>query len=668
MRARALLVLLLTIALTISAPAVRGAPATAFRVTLPETVIVEELFDFTVEAVDGNGTVDPTYTGTVGFGSLNGEAELPPNYTFTAGDAGVHVFSAKMLLLGDNKDIMVVDLSNASITGSDTTEVRLAPGPTEQLVIAAPATANLGQPFNFTVTAAHADGTPTGDYTGTVAFDNTGLSNPLSYTFTPADGGTKTFTATPFSGGEVRIRVWDVEYPLVSGETGLEIDCPGFTVTASNSGPSCFEEAPTLTASTSEIGVTFHWFGPAGWSADGQVVTGVPRFQGSYHVRMTHPNGCTTIATTEARLSDASPEVEPVENPSHACDTVEKTFAITDTATNGPYTNIVWDVTGPGTIVSGQGTPAVTIAGDYDENGYPYPLIYLRLSATNVHGCETGHRTAAIIELYPRPVATIDTPPAAACPGVVNTARPILAPSPIPNISTTYAWSIENGTITEFNQPAGDIKYTVSGQGDTVLTLTATNPYCSYTTTTTVTSGPAATIAPASHEVCANETVEIPVTLIGTPPFTIAWSDGPRQTGVTGSFTRTVSPSETTHYSIISISDANCTIENVTGTVEVTTRDEAAITRQPAVTTVLRGNRATLSVEVTPDPTSVQWYRGARGDRTNPVSGGTSLQLITPPITQETSFWAEIGTNCGSVMSNAATVKFSSRRRAVGHP
>lgn len=575
---RALFVLLLTLIATTAI----GAPATALRVTLPETVILDQLFDFTVEAIDSTGTVDPAYTGTVAFGSLNDGPVLPPNYTFTAGDAGVHVFSTKMRLYGNSRDIRVVDLSNPSIMGSDTTDVRSAPGPTQRFVIAAPATANLGEPFNFTVTAADDDGIPTGEYTGTVTFDNTGLSNPANYTFTPADGGAKTFTATPSNGGAVRIRVRDADYPLLSEETGMVIRCPGFTVTASNSGPSCFEESPTLTASTSETGVTFHWFGPIGWSADGQVVTGIPRFQGSYHVRMTHPNGCTTVATTQARLSDVSPEVEPADIPlDYLCDTMQKTYSIVDSATNGPYTNLSWSVSGHGSIVSGQGTTSATVAADFDENGGAYQPIFLDVSGTNGDGCPF-HVTAAAFTVKPRPVVTIDTP-AAGCSAAKRTARAVFT-SPMPVETVTHLqWSIQNGTITNHIPP--DIRYTVSGGADAVITLTATTDFCSYTTVKTVSS--------------------------------------------TGG---------------------------------------SIITQQPKNTAVARGSRATLTVDVEPDATAIQWYQGLPGDRSQPVDGGTSLALLTPPITQSTTFWVEIETSCGTVLSNSASVAVEGRRRSVRHP
>lgn len=644
-----------------------AAPATALRVTLPETVYYGHYFDFTVEAVDGTGAVDPTYRGKIRFSyqSFDPSTQLP-DYTFTAGDAGVHTFTTRLNHVGDDRFIRATDVSNASITGSDTTDVRNGPGATQRFVITAPATGNLGQPFNFTVTAVDANGNVTPDYTGTIEFQAHGVVRPPNYTFTPADAGTKTFTTTPDRGGYVLFNLYDVEYIGIAANHSMQIACPGFTVTASNNGPVCPTQAPTLTATTDETDVTFEWRGPNVWNAFGRVVNGVFNYEGTYSVTMTHAtNGCTAFAETFVELSSTNPDVERLSEPSWFCDQMEKQYAILDSATNGPYTNIVWTVNGSGSIVRGQGTTTVTILPDFNESGPSFQQINLYLSATNGEGCVIENRLVdANIDVYRLPEVTIDTP-SSACPGTTLIARPVSAPTT--SSSLTYNWTIENGTITERNQTSGEIRYTVSGTGDAVLTLVVSDPHCSYTTTATVSAGPSATIASASHDICEGEAVQIPVTLTGEGPVTIEWSDGLVQT-VNGSFTRTVSPQSSTSYSIVSVKNANCRSGETTGSVEVTTTNAPVITRQPADTTVPRGERATLTVDAEPDAFAVQWYRGTRGDRTNRVNGATSRVFVTPPITQTTTFWAEIQTSCGAVASNSVTVSVASRRRAVGHP
>ncbi|HEX4959208.1 MAG TPA: hypothetical protein VF173_00115, partial [Thermoanaerobaculia bacterium] len=57
-------------------------------------------FNVTVTAQDAFNNTTPAYTGTVHFTSTDGAATLPSNYTFTGGDAGVHVFSATLRTSG----------------------------------------------------------------------------------------------------------------------------------------------------------------------------------------------------------------------------------------------------------------------------------------------------------------------------------------------------------------------------------------------------------------------------------------------------------------------------------------------------------------------------------------------------------------------------------------
>lgn len=59
-------------------------------------------FTFAVTAIDGIGRVKTAYTGTVAFSTNNGASPaghinvIPVSYTFTAADAGQHIFTAKM--------------------------------------------------------------------------------------------------------------------------------------------------------------------------------------------------------------------------------------------------------------------------------------------------------------------------------------------------------------------------------------------------------------------------------------------------------------------------------------------------------------------------------------------------------------------------------------------
>src|SRR5262249_5933057 len=70
------------------------ASASAFVLSAPATVTPGTPFDVTVKAVDMFGQTALGYTGTVTFTTSDTDPAvvLPPTYTFTAADHGVHAF------------------------------------------------------------------------------------------------------------------------------------------------------------------------------------------------------------------------------------------------------------------------------------------------------------------------------------------------------------------------------------------------------------------------------------------------------------------------------------------------------------------------------------------------------------------------------------------------
>jgi hypothetical protein len=80
-------------------------------------VIAGEPVTFNVTVFDQYDHVFPSYNGTLNFASTDAAAVLPGSYTFTTGDAGVHVFSNLTFGTAGLQDLMLVDAANSSITG-----------------------------------------------------------------------------------------------------------------------------------------------------------------------------------------------------------------------------------------------------------------------------------------------------------------------------------------------------------------------------------------------------------------------------------------------------------------------------------------------------------------------------------------------------------------------
>ena len=90
------------------------------------------------------------------------------------------------------------------------------------------------------------------------------------------------------------------------------------------------------------------------------------------------------------------------------------------------------------------------------------------------------------------------------------------------------------------------------------------------------------------------------------------------------------------------------------------------IAGQPASRRVDQGQSATLTVTVEANgaPIEYQWYRGASGDETNPISGATGASYVTPPLTTTSSYWVRARTLCNSIDSATATLFVSAPTQA----
>jgi hypothetical protein len=79
-------------------------------------------FGVTVTALDDQGNPAAGYTGTVSVSSSDGQAGLPPTYTFLAGDRGTHTFTVTLRTLGSTT-LAVTDLLNPGLSSSATVNV-----------------------------------------------------------------------------------------------------------------------------------------------------------------------------------------------------------------------------------------------------------------------------------------------------------------------------------------------------------------------------------------------------------------------------------------------------------------------------------------------------------------------------------------------------------------
>ncbi len=127
-----------------------------------------------------------------------------------------------------------------------------------------------------------------------------------------------------------------------------------------------------------------------------------------------------------------------------------------------------------------------------------------------------------------------------------------------------------------------------------------------------------------------------------------------------------VTPTTTTNYWCKVTSANMCSTNSTTITVSVCANP--SISAQPANKAGRYGEASTLSVTAAGSITGYQWYRGAKGDFSSPVSGQTTATLNTGALYADTQFWANVLNGLCATKSEAATVYACSLDVSVNSP
>jgi hypothetical protein len=251
--------------------------------------------------MNGNGKTDIVTAGSdansVSLLMGDGDGTFGVTQNYAAGTT----YSASAVVIGDfngdhKPDLAVTDDStdrDNSSGGTSSVAVRLNAGDwsTARLAVSGfPTSTTAGTTTNFTVTVKNANGTTDVGYTGTVHFVSTdpqaGL--PADYTFTAADQGTHTFSASLKTVGTQNLWATDAQAGAVAGgETGIAVH-PGAASTFR------FPWAYTL-----PFGTTFS-FTVTAYDPYGNVATG---YNGTVHFTSTDP---LAVLPPDASLSNGT--------------------------------------------------------------------------------------------------------------------------------------------------------------------------------------------------------------------------------------------------------------------------------------------------------------------------------------------------------------------------
>ncbi len=174
---------------------VNAAAATHFTVTATSPQTAGTAFNATVTALDQFGNTATGYLGIAHFTSTDGAAVLPANYTFLAGDAGVHIFSVTLNTSG-TQTITATDTVTGSITGTSGS-ISLGVGLPTKVVFGSTPTASLISgvaPGTITVKIEDASSNVITSSTASVTLTITATSFTTLTTSVNAVAGIATFT------------------------------------------------------------------------------------------------------------------------------------------------------------------------------------------------------------------------------------------------------------------------------------------------------------------------------------------------------------------------------------------------------------------------------------------------------------------------------------------
>jgi hypothetical protein len=203
----------------------------------PVTAGVETTFGVSAQDAFGNYT---GYLGTVHFTSSDGAANLPADYTFVPADNGAHIFTATLNTAG-YQSVTATDTVTATITGT-AGGIYVNPAGTDTLSIAGfPSPSTAGVAGTITVTALTPGGATDTSYRGIVSFTSSDAraALPATYTFTAADKGMHSFSATLKTAGTQSITAIDTETSTITGtQSGITVSAAAATTVTVTGFPS----------------------------------------------------------------------------------------------------------------------------------------------------------------------------------------------------------------------------------------------------------------------------------------------------------------------------------------------------------------------------------------------------------------------------------------------
>ncbi len=202
-------------------------------------------------------------------------------------------------------------------------------------------------------------------------------------------------------------------------------------------------------------------------------------------------------------------------------------------------------------------------------------------------------------------------------------------PTPI-TVTGTYSQPFAGTTFTSLPIPQGtNFSFTVENSAAcTDLVVSGASPVCSCPATASFSGG--------NQSICLGQTANLPVTLAGTGPWVVTYNNGTAVSSApltASGQSISVTPTVTTTYTLIGVSDANCT-STAAGSVTVTVVNPPDA--GPDVTTNLCATGASLNLNTILDPTADPngvWTNSSSTVVTNITVNAASSGVYTYTVT-----------------------------------
>lgn len=252
-------------------------------------------------------------------------------------------------------------------------------------------------------------------------------------------------------------------------------------------------------------------------------------------------------------------------------------------------------------------------------------------------------------------VTAVVTGNSAICPGQAATIQADLTG----NSPWTLTWSdgfsetVSSSPATRSVSPPSTTTYTITSVSDAFQAGTSSG-------SATVTVSPSAAVS-GSTVICKGSSATIQATLVGTGPFSLTWSDGFVQGGITTSTAvRTVHTNVTTTYTVTSVSDSNC-VGISSGSAVITVQKPPTATVSGDAT-ICAGSSTVIQAALTGTPPwNLTWSDGF----TQTGSASPATRAVSPTTQTKYSVTAVSDAACAGDFSGSATVRVDSLPSAV---